>query len=167
MSNIEKLKALLEVDREGEKMADMINKMIIDDRKRNILFSKLDDMQKQFSTLGQEVKLTKSEEAVKELVLCEKRPLTSQDVTEMISDNYKSLKYQTHASSALNSLVKKGVLGRIKLGYLYYHSSPKEAVIEQLKKRGETAESCSPEEISKQSGMPINTVMDVLEELQG
>ena len=166
MSNVEKLKALLEIDNEGEKIADMINKMIIDDRKRNILFSKLVDMQRQFSTLGQEIKLTKSEEAVKELVLKEKKPLTSQDVADNVNEKFKSLKYKTHASSALNSLVTKGILGRIKQGYVFYYVSPKEAVVEQLKRRGETLDDCSPEGIAKQSKMPINTVLDVLEELQ-
>lgn len=166
MSSINKLKALLEVDEEGEKIADMLNKLLIEDRKRNILYYKLVEMQKQFSTLGQEIKLTKSEEAVKDLVLKIKKPLTSQDVADKIGENYKSIKYRTHASSTLNSLVSKGVLGRIKQGYVYYYTNPKEAVIEQLKRRGETPDKCSPEEMAEESGMPINAVFDVLEELQ-
>lgn len=165
MSSIDKLKALLEVDESGEKIADMINKMIIDDRGKSIFFSNLIDVQRQLSMLGQEIKLKKSEEAVKELVLSENRLLSSKDVSEMINADYKSLKYKTHASTTLNSLVGKGILGKIKRGYVYYYTSPKEAVLEQLKKLGEKPEECSPEEISKETKMPINTVLDVLEGL--
>ena len=166
MSKVEQLKALLEIDPEGEKIADMINKMIIDNRKRNIFYSKLIAIQKQYSTLGQEIKLAKSEEAVKELILNEKKLLASQDVADMIDDKYKSLKYKTHASSTLNSLVRKGVLGRVKYGFSYYYTTPKEAVIQHLKRMGVTPDVCSPEEISKVSKMPLNTVLDVLEMLQ-
>ena len=166
MSKVEQLKALLDIDPEGEKVADMINNLIIDDRKRLIFYSKLADIHKQCSVLGQEIKLAKSEEAVRDFVLSENRLLTSQNVADMIDDKYKSLKYKTHASSALNSLVKKGVLGRVKNGFFYYYKTPKEAVIQHLKKMGKTPDVCSPEEISKVSKMPLNTVLDVLEMLQ-
>lgn len=165
MSSIDRLKAILETDEDGEIIADILNNMLINDRKRNIFFTKLINMQRQLSKFGQEIKLTKSEEAVKELILKMNRPLTSQDVAEKISEDYKSLKYRTHASTALNSLVNKGILGKIKQGYVYYYTTPKEAVIEQLKRRGETPYECSPEEISDESGIPIDTVLDVLEML--
>lgn len=165
MSSIEKLKAILDVDDSGEMLADMLNKMIIDERKKEILITKLVEMQRQFYTLGQEIKLTKSEEAVKGLVLGMNRPLTSQDVADNIGDKYKSLKYKTHASTALNSLVEKGILGRIKKGNVNYYIDTKEAIIEQLKRRGETPDNCSPGDISKQTGMPLNSVLDALEDI--
>ena len=99
-------------------------------------------------------------------MLSENKLWSSQDVADIIDDKYKSLKYKTHASSALNSLVKKGVLGRVKYGFICYYTTPKEAVIYHLKEMGETLEVCSPGEISKVSKMPLNTVLDVLEELQ-
>ena len=165
MSSVDKLKALLGMDEHGEKIADLLNELLIDPKKRNVLVVKLHEMKKEMSKLSLEIKLSKSEQAVRSLVLGERKPLTVQEVADKIGDEHRSLKHTTHASAMLNSLVGKGLLGRFKLGYNYYFTSPKESVVEQLKRRGETPDECSPAEIAEETGMPLAVVLDAIEEL--
>jgi len=65
----------------------------------------------------------------------------------------------------LNSLVGKGVLGKFKFEYNYHFTSTKEAVNEQLKRRDETPQECSPAEIAEETRMPLAVVLDAIEEL--
>lgn len=44
-------------------------------------------------------------------------------------------------------------------------TTPKEAVMQALKKRGETPDECSPNEIAKETGMPLYVVLDMIAEL--
>lgn len=165
MSNIEKLNALLRMDEAGEELAGLLNELVIDARKKNVLLIKLNEIRKEMSTLSLEIKLTRSEEVVRSIVLGGRKPLTVQEVAAKVEDEYRSLKHTTHASTVLNSLVGKGILGKFKVGYNYYFTSPKEAVNEQLKRKGETPEECSPAEIAKGTGMPVATVLDAIEQL--
>ncbi len=82
-----------------------------------------------------------------------------------MGDEFQSLKHVSHASVVLNSLVGKGVLGKFKFGYNYHFTSPKEAVNEQLKRRDEIPQDCSPAEIAKETAMPLAVVLDAIEEL--
>lgn len=50
------------------------------------------------------------------------------------------------------------------VGYSYYFTTPREAVM-RLKKREEEPGRCSPAEIVKETGMPLGTVLNVIEEL--
>lgn len=165
MGNIENLNALLRTDEAGEELAGLLNELLIDARKRNVLLVKLDEMRKEMLTLSLEVKLTRSEEVIKSIVLGGRKPLTAQEVAARVDDEHRSLKHATHASAVLNSLVSRGILGKFKLGHNYYFTSPMEAVIEQLKRRGETPEECSPAEIADGTGMPLPVVLDAIEEL--
>ena len=167
MTSIDKLSALLGLDEEGEELAGTLNEFLIDPRKRNVLLIKLQEMRKEMSKLSLEVKLSKSEQAVRSLVLDERKPLTAQEVADKIADKHRSLKHTTHASAILNSLVGKGILGKFKLGYNYYFTNPREAVVEQLKRRGEVPDECSPAEIAEDTGMPLAVVLDAIEELLG
>ncbi len=164
-NNIEKLSVLLRMDEAGEELASLLSTLLIDARKRNVLFVKLNEIRKEMSTLSLEVKLTKSEEMVRSTVLGSRKPLTAQEVAARVGDEFRSLKHTTHASVVLNSLASKGILGKFKLGYNYYFSSPREAASEQLKRRGETPQECSPAEIAKETGMPLAVVLDAIEEL--
>ena len=165
MANIDVLKALLEVDESGEQIAAFINELLIDEQKRELLIVKLNEAQKETLTLRQEVRLHKSEEVVKELVLSSGRPLTAQDVSNVAPEYLPSLKHRSHTSSVLNSLVSKGVLGKLPLGNVVYFGNPEEAVLEQLKRRDESPTDCSPDEIGKETGLPLARVLDVLQEL--
>ncbi len=165
MSSIAKLTALLELDEQGEEIAEIIAGMLIDDRKRNIFVARLAEIRNQLLAIDAKVELTDAEDAVRRFVVEIKRPVTTQEVAEKIGRGFPSLKYRTHTSTILNSLVSKGILGKFKDGYSYYFTTPREAVMERLKRRGEHPERCSPAEISKETGMPLSTVLNVIEEL--
>ncbi len=167
MSSMAKLAALLELDEQGEEIAEIISGMLVDERKRNIFVTKLGEIRNQLQLLDARVELTQAEDAVMRFVIDAKRPLTTRDVAENIGQQFPSLKYRTHASAALNSLVTKGILGKFKDGYSYYFTSPKEAVLERLKKREEEPGNCSLVEIANETGMPIGSVLNVIEEMMG
>ena len=165
MSSIAKLKALLELDEEGDKIAEIIAGMLVDDRKRNLFVTRLDDIRNQLRGMDVTLELTDAEDAVMRYVVDAKRPLTTTEVSENIGSRFPSLKYRTHTSAALNSLVSKGILGKYKEGYSFYFTTPREAVIVRLKKRGEEPGKCSLVEIAKETGMPLGTVLNVIEEM--
>ena len=164
-SSIEKLAALLKMEENGEEIAHLLNKLLIDDRGRDVLLVKLNSVEREMSTLGLEVKLSKPEEVIRSIVRSERKPLTAQEVAAKVETQYRSLKHTSHASAVLNSLVRKGILGKFKHDYNYYFTSPREAVNEQLKRRGETPEECSPVEIAEETGMPLAVVLDAIREL--
>jgi len=164
-NDIEKLKVLLKTDEAGEEIARILNQLLVDGRKKNVLLVKLNEILKEMSKLSLEIKLTKSEQTLRSIVLGAKKPLTVQEVSAHVGDGFRSLKHVSHASTVLNALVSKGVLGKFKFGYNYYFTSPKEAVNEQLKRRGETPQECSPAEIAEETGMPLAIVLDAIEEL--
>jgi len=165
LNNIDKLVALLRTDEAGEELASLLSELLIDTRRRNVLLVKLDEIRKEMSTLSREVKLTRAEEILRSMVLGARKPLTAQEISTNVGDEFRSLKHTSHASTVLNSLVSKGILGKFKFGYNFYFTSPREAVNEQLKRRGETPQECSPAEIAEETGMPLAVVLDAIEEL--
>ncbi|MBA7546195.1 hypothetical protein ES705_38578 [subsurface metagenome] len=164
MSNIDKLNALLRTDEAGEELASLLSELLFDTRRRNVLLVKLNEIRTQMSTL-REVRLTRAEEMLRSIVLGARKPPTVQEITAKVGDEFQSLKHVSHASVVLNSLVSKGVLGKFKFGYNYHFTSPKEAVNEQLKRRDEIPQECSPAEIAKETAMPLAVVLDAIEEL--
>ncbi len=165
MSSIAKLKALLELDEEGEEIAEIIAGMLVDERNRNIFVTRLGEIKNQLRVFDEKVRLTDAEKAVMRFVIDAKRPLTTAKVAENIGKHFPSLKYRTHTSAALNSLVSKGILGKYKDGYSFYFTTPREAVMVKLKKREEEPGKCSPVEIARETGMPLGTVLNVIEEM--
>ncbi len=165
MSSIAKLKALLELDEEGEEIAEIIAGMLVDERKRNLFITRLDEIRNQLRGIDAKLELTDAEDAVMRFVADAKRPLTTTEVAENIGQRFPSLKYRTHTSAALNSLVSKGILGKYKDGYSFYFTTPREAVMVRLKKREEEPGKCSLVEIAKETGMPLGTVLNVIEEM--
>ncbi len=165
MSSIVNLKALLELDEEGEQIAEIIAGMLVDDRKRNLFITRLVEIRNQLRGMDATLELTDAENAVMQFVVDAKRPLTTTEVSENIGKRFPSLKYRTHTSAALNSLVSKGILGKYKDGYSFYFTTPREAVMVRLKKREEEPGKCSLVEIAKETGMPLGTVLNVIEEM--
>ncbi|MFA4957029.1 MAG: BlaI/MecI/CopY family transcriptional regulator [Candidatus Methanoperedens sp.] len=165
MSSIAKLKALLELDEGGEEIAEKIVGLLVDDGKRNLFVTRLGEIASQLREMDTKPELTDAEEAVIRFVVDAKRPVTTTEVAESIGKDFPSLKYRTHTSAALNSLVSKGILGKYKDGYSYYFTTPREAVTVRLKKRGEEQEKCSVVDIAKETGMPLGTVLNVIEEM--
>jgi Fe2+ or Zn2+ uptake regulation protein len=163
--NIEKLVALLKTDEEGEEIAAMLNEFLIDDNKKNTLLVRLKEIKAEVVVLGQEITLTEAEEEIRNIVLAEKKPIIAEEVAKKTSGRFKSLRHTTHALRTLEMLAAKGVLGKFKRDRFYYFTTPKEAVMQALKKRGETPEECSPNEIARETGMPLYVVLDMIAEL--
>jgi len=165
MSSIAKLNALLELDEEGEEIAEIIAGMLVDDRKRNLFVTRLVEIKNQLRGMDATLELTDAEDAIMRFVVDAKRPLTTKEVSENMGNRFPSLKYRTHTSAALNSLVSKGILGKYKDGYSFYFTTPREAVMVRLKKRAEEPGKCSLVDIAKETGMPLGTVLNVIEEM--
>lgn len=163
--NIERLIALLKTDEEGEEIALLLNEFLIDDRKKNALIIRLKEIKAEVAPLGQEITLTEAEEEIRSIVLAEKKPIIAEEVAKKTSGRLKSLRHTTHALRTLESLASKGVLGKFKRDRFFYFTTPKEAVMQVLKKRGETPDECSPNEIAKETGMPLYVVLDIIAEL--
>jgi len=165
LSNIDKLNALLRTDEAGEELASLLSELVFDTRRRNVLLIKLNEIRQELATL-REVRLTRAEEMLSSIVLGARKPPTVQEITAKVGAEFQSLKHVSHAYVVLNSLVGKGVLGKFKFGYNYHFTSqPKEAVTEQIKRRNESPQDCSPAEIAKGTGMPLAVVLDAIEEL--
>ncbi|NMX21400.1 hypothetical protein C5S30_02980 [ANME-1 cluster archaeon GoMg4] len=111
------------------------------------------------------LKTEEEEEEIRNIVLAEKKPIIAEEVAKKTSGRFKSLRYTTHTLRTLDSLTRKGVLGKFKRDRFYYFTTPKEAVMQALKKRSETPEECSPNEIAKETGMLLYVVLDVIAEL--
>jgi len=165
LSNIDKLNALLRTDEAGEELASLLSELLFATRRRNVLLIKLNEIQKEMSKLSLEVSLTRAEEMLISIVLGARKPPTVPEITAKVGDEFQSLKHVSHAYVVLNSLAGKGVLGRFKLRYNYHFTTPKEAVNEEIKRRNETPQACSPAEIAKETAMPLAVVLDAIEEL--
>lgn len=167
MSNgtIEKLVALLKIDEEGEEIAAVLNEFLIDDRKKNTLLIMLNEMKAEVTPLGQEVTLTEAEEEIRNIVFAEKKPIIAEEVAKKTYGRFKSLRHTTHALRTLELLASKGVLGKFKRDRFFYFTTSREAVMQALKKRGETPDECTPNEIAKETGMPLYVVLDIIAEL--
>jgi len=60
-----------------------------------------------------------------------------------------------------------GVLGTIKVSSGHYFTTPVEAVMECLKRRGEEPDRCSPSRIADETGVPLAAVLEVIGGLLG
>jgi len=164
--NIEKLSSLLSEDENGDEIAEVLVKIFSDETKSNLFVIKLGEMVKFFSGMGKEIKLTPLEKAVKTLIKTKKHPFTTIEVSEKLGNEYSSLRHRNHSSATLNSLVSKGQLGKIKQGHAILFAEPSDAVMESLKRRDETLENNSPDVIARETGMPLNIVLEIIGELQ-
>ena len=60
-----------------------------------------------------------------------------------------------------------GVLGTIEVSSGHYFTTPVEAVMECLKRRGDEPDRCSPSGIAGVTGMPLTAVLEVIGGLLG
>lgn len=164
--NIEKLSSLLSEDENGDEIAESLVKIFADDDKSNIFVIKLEELKKFFSEMDKKIKLTPLEKAVKTLIKTKKHPFTAIEVSEKLGNEFPSLRHRNHSSATLNSLVSKGQLGKIKEGHVFLFAEPSDAVLESLKRRHETLEKNSTDVIARETGMPLNVVLEIIGELQ-
>ena len=165
--NIEKLAGLLSADEYGDVVAETLVEILAEDRKRNIFVAKLQDLRNELKAIDQEISFTPMEQSVLDFMLATKQSLSAVEVSRGMGAEYPSLRHRTHASSVLNSLVSKGLLGKIKMGKSFYFTSPEEAVLECLKRRGEELDRCSPARIADETGMSLEVVLEVIGGLLG
>ncbi|ODS41227.1 MAG: hypothetical protein A7315_06795 [Candidatus Altiarchaeales archaeon WOR_SM1_79] len=172
MKNVKTLSKLLEdMGEEGEKMATQINRLLVDDRLLHLLKIQLEDLEQEIATLSlrQDITLKRRERIVREFILDQKRPLTAEEIANSLGKEHKSLGYGTHISAVLNSLMDKGIVGKVKIGRKHYFTNPKEAVMGALKQMGmmpkEEYTSDEIRALSDATGMPISSVLLTLDEL--
>ena len=165
--NIEKLAGLLSADEYGDVVAETLVEILAEERKRNIFVAKLQELANEVKAIDQEITFTPMERSVLDFVLVKKQPLNASEVSVGLGALHPSLRHRTHASRVLNSLVLKGVLGKIKVGQSYYFTSPTEALMECLKRRDEEPDRCSPVRIAAETGMPLAVVLEVIGGLLG
>jgi hypothetical protein len=117
--SIEKLAGLLSADEYGDVIAETLVEILAEERKRNIFVAKLQELANEVKAIDQEITFTPMERSVLDFVLASKQPLNAREVSDGMGLRYSSLRHRTHASRVLNSLVLKGVLGKIKVGQSY------------------------------------------------
>jgi len=112
----------------------------------------------------EQVKLSKIERSVYELVK-EFGAVTTDDVIEHLSDRHDALKHRSHANDALNSLVKKGLIGKISYGKKVLFLTPEEAVIQAMKDLDMLPTKCNVRKIAEYTNLSIPKVLEVIENM--
>ncbi len=170
MDNIDILSSILRgMEHEGEKLARKITGILIDEQKSLLFQLNLREFEREISLLGQESKLTKTERDVMEFILGQKKPITRAEIIKKFSKTHKSLQYESHASIILNSIVRKGFLGRTRIEGIIYFMNPEEALLLAIKKMGKRIIDITTADdilkIYELTGMPKITIVSVLDEL--
>ncbi|KAF5410142.1 MAG: hypothetical protein C5S47_07680 [Candidatus Methanogasteraceae archaeon] len=142
--SIEKLALLLSADGYGDVVSGMLVEILAEDRKRNVFVVKLRELANELKAIDQEITPTPMEQDVLDFVVATKQSLSASEVSTGMCACYPRLRHRTHASSVLNSLVSKEVLGNVKVSCGHYFTTPVEAVMGRLKGGGEEPNRCSP-----------------------
>ena len=160
---------LKSMDKEGKDIAKEISSILIDRQTKSLFLLRLAEFKRETSKLKQQPKLAKVEKMVMAFVMEQKKPITRDGLIEKFGKTHKSLQYETHASITLNSLVKKGFLGKSKIEGVIYFMLPEDAVSHTLSVMGKLAGDIKTEDdilkICKDTGMPPMTVISVLNEM--
>jgi len=162
MSLIDDLAEELRRRDDGEKLALMLLEYLSDENLSTLLMDTLSYLK--YEVLRYEnVKLTPAEREAYKLVQ-QKGVVTYEDLKQL-SDKFASFKHRSHTSAIMNSLVDKGLVGKIKLGKDLAYATPKEAVIWALKMLDQLPRECNPKVVSDLTALPLIRVVEVLKEL--
>ena len=159
MDAIDELCQKLREMEEGETIALLILDYLIDERRKLTLLSILASFREEKQ---EQPKLTKMEKAVYELVQ-ELGAVTIDDVVKYLGDKIDSLKYRTHANDTLNSLVRKGLIGKITYGKNVLFLTPEEAVIQAMKDLEMLPTKCDIKKIAEYTNLNIHKVVEIIE----
>ena len=166
MGNLEQLLALLQVDEHGEFIAGKLSQVLVDKRKRSLLLVKIQEIEDALQSLGQEIRLTPSETEAFRIIRDASKPLTASELTERASGRLESLKYRQHASASLNSLVEKGVLGKVRgPGRQLYFTEAREAVKQAITQLGQSPDDYDPQAIVEATGLSLARVLEVTQDI--
>ncbi len=91
--------------------------------------------------------------------------LTIDDVIEHLFSKHDALKYRSHANDALNSLVRKGLIGKIAYGKKVIFLTPEEAVIQAMKDLDMLPTRCNVRKIAEYTNLSIPKVLEVIEDM--
>jgi hypothetical protein len=162
MSVIDDLAEELKKRKNGEKLALMLLEYLSDENLSSLLTATLSSLK--YEVLRYEdVRLTPAEREAYKLVQ-QKGVVTYEDLKQL-SDKFASFKHRSHTSAIMNSLVDKGLVGKIKLGKDLAYATPKEAVIWALKMLDQLPRECNPKVVSDLTALPLIRVVEVLKEL--
>ena len=161
---VEELCEKLRSMEDGESVALLILDYLSSEKKKYALVSLLATFRGDLEERHRQVKLTKTERAVYELVKSY-GAVTIDDVIENLGKEYDALKYRTHASDALNSLVRKGLIGKIAYGKKVLFLTPEEAVIQAMKDLDMLPTKCNLQKIADHTNLPIAVVLRIIEEM--
>lgn len=166
----ERLVRNLEIEEDGKEIAKKINKLLIDDPNSLKLYitRALEEIEQ-----AQETELTRREESVLRVVKDVEKPVSATGLTELVTDEYeevgeeyRSLHHRSHASSILNDLVNKGLLGKMRYRNKVYYVEPEESLRQWLKDHEvEEEDELSIKKISEDTEMPLQTVKEELKNI--
>jgi len=160
MDAIDELCQKLREIEEGETIALLILDYLMNDRKITLMSILASFREEKY----EQPKLTKMEKAVYELVK-ELGAVTIDDVIENLGDKIESLKYRTHANDTLNSLVRKGLIGKISYGKNVLFLTPEEAVIQAMKDLEMLPTRCNIQKIAEYTNLDIHKVVSIIERM--
>jgi len=162
MGAIEDLVEILRKHESGEKIALLLLDYLYDEKKQNLLIATLASLRNEI-VRSEQVELTAAEREAYKFVM-ERGVVTFEDLTQL-AEKFASFKHKSHTSVIMNSLVDKGLVGKIKLGKENAYATPKEAVMWALKMLDEVPTKCNPKKISELTSLPLIKVLEVLDEL--
>jgi hypothetical protein len=162
MSVIDDLAKELKKRKNGEKIALMLLEYLNDESLSTLLTATLASLKEEIVRY-EDVKLTPAEREAYKLV--QQKGVVTYDDLKQLSDKFASFKHRSHTSTIMNSLVEKGLIGRIKLGREIAYATPREAVIWALKILDKLPRECNPKDIADLTGLPLIKVIEVLKEL--
>jgi len=160
MDVIDELCQKLREIEEGETIALLILDYLMNDRKITLMSILASFREEKY----EQPKLTKMEKAVYELVK-ELGAVTIDDVIENLGDKIESLKYRTHANDTLNSLVRKGLIGKIGYGKNVLFLTPEEAVIQAMKDLEMLPTRCNIQKIAEYTNLDIHKVVSIIKKM--
>lgn len=162
MGAIEDLIESLRKHENGEKIALLLLDYMYDSNRTNLLVTALASLKDEM-TRYKNVALTPAEKEAYKFVM-QNGIATFSDLSAL-SKKFASFKHRSHTSVIMNSLVDKGLIGRIKYGKEIAYATPKEAVMWALKELGKLPTECNPKDVSDLTGLPLIRVLEVLDEL--
>ena len=167
MVDTRRLIALLEIDGSGEYLVEQLSSVLVDKRKRELLLVKLREIDEDMDIL-KESSLTKSEAEVLRIAQEARKPMTAAEVQEQADDRFTSLRrYRHHVSAALNSLMDKGLLGKVSIrDKATYFAPTRTAVKLALIHLGQMPEEYDLRRVHEITGLPYSAILEDIEDMK-
>jgi hypothetical protein len=155
-----------------DSICDMLIDIVSDEFKLRLLLPKLEEIGEIQELKYRGVILTEMERDVYEFVkncLETNYYVTVKDIHESdLPKKYSSLRHPNLISKVLNSLVEKGLLGKVRVGKTVGFTTPEEAIKEALRLMPDRKNiDVNIWEISKVTGLPVEKILAVLKSMSG